>query len=234
MRGETVYCVKCGVRLNEGVERCPLCGTPVWNPDHTQPHEPSYPARLPAHQSESRLPAALMLTVLCVLVCPIILLVCFKMYGSLAWGGYALLGVALFYCLVGLPLWFPAPNPVVLIPVDHAAIAGFLLYVSCKTGGHWFLSFAFPLSGLSCLVATAMVSLLRYLKGGRFYIFGGFFLFLGGVAMLVEFFEHITFHTEMFLWSLYVVGACAVFGILLMLAATIRPLRDWIRRSFFI
>ena len=28
-----MYCVKCGVKLQEGAEICPLCGTPVWNPD---------------------------------------------------------------------------------------------------------------------------------------------------------------------------------------------------------
>ena len=27
------YCVKCGVELDEGAERCPLCGTPAWKPD---------------------------------------------------------------------------------------------------------------------------------------------------------------------------------------------------------
>ena len=25
-----MYCVRCGVRLQEGVKACPLCGTPVW------------------------------------------------------------------------------------------------------------------------------------------------------------------------------------------------------------
>ena len=27
------YCVKCGVELDEGAERCPLCGTEVINPN---------------------------------------------------------------------------------------------------------------------------------------------------------------------------------------------------------
>ena len=31
------YCVKCGVELDEGAERCPLCGTPAWKPDETEP-----------------------------------------------------------------------------------------------------------------------------------------------------------------------------------------------------
>ena len=31
-----MYCVKCGVRLQEGTENCPLCGTPVWNPDASE------------------------------------------------------------------------------------------------------------------------------------------------------------------------------------------------------
>ena len=27
-----MYCVKCGVKLQDGTETCPLCQTPVWNP----------------------------------------------------------------------------------------------------------------------------------------------------------------------------------------------------------
>ena len=28
-----MYCVKCGVKLDDSLERCPLCGTPVWRPE---------------------------------------------------------------------------------------------------------------------------------------------------------------------------------------------------------
>ncbi|MBR4827339.1 MAG: zinc-ribbon domain-containing protein, partial [Oscillospiraceae bacterium] len=41
-----MYCVKCGVKLQEGTEKCPLCGTPVWNPDGLSA-ESTYSSRMP-------------------------------------------------------------------------------------------------------------------------------------------------------------------------------------------
>ena len=37
-----MYCVRCGVKLQEGTESCPLCGTPVWNPEGARARK-SYP-----------------------------------------------------------------------------------------------------------------------------------------------------------------------------------------------
>ena len=59
-----MYCVKCGVRLQEGVKECPLCQTPVWNPEGPAA-EKSYPDRLPGQYRQSDLPGAIALTVLC-------------------------------------------------------------------------------------------------------------------------------------------------------------------------
>ena len=50
-----MYCVKCGVKLQEGVERCPLCQTPVWNPE-PQEESRSYPDTLPRQHREADLP----------------------------------------------------------------------------------------------------------------------------------------------------------------------------------
>ena len=54
------YCVKCGVELDEGAERCPLCGTPAWKPDREAlPYFPTKPAVVPP---ASRRAAAALLT----------------------------------------------------------------------------------------------------------------------------------------------------------------------------
>ena len=49
-----MYCVKCGVRLQDGVEICPLCETPVWNPESAE-RDIAYPERLPDKYRESGL-----------------------------------------------------------------------------------------------------------------------------------------------------------------------------------
>ncbi len=227
-----MYCVKCGVKLQEGVERCPLCDTPVWNPEQTS-GERSYPDTLPKQHREADLPGALVLTVLCAVAVLVTLTVCFKLYGELRWGGYVVFGIALFYVLFGLPRWFRQPKGEVFVPIDYAAVALYVLYICQKTGGHWFLSFAFPVILASCLLSTAMICLLKYVRGGRLFIFGGFLLLLGGFTVLVEFFEHLSFGEEMFRWSLYSLTGFGAAGLFLLIAGMIPGLRHSLEKRFF-
>ena len=183
-----------------------------------------------ARKSASRVIA---LTVLCLVASLVTLIVCMKLYGELRWGGYVILGIALFYVVAALPRWFRHPLGEVFVPVDHGAAALYLLYICLKTGGHWYLSFALPVILFSCLLSTAMVCLLKYLKKGRCFIFGGFLLLLGGFTVLVEFFEHISFGTQMFRWSLYSLSCLAIAGIFLLLAGMIPTLRHVLEKNFF-
>ena len=227
-----MYCVKCGVKLQEGVERCPLCGTPVWNPE-PQEESRSYPDTLPSQHREADLPGAVALTVICAVASIVTLTVCLKLYGRLNWGGYVIFGLLLFYVIAVLPRWFREPRGEVFVPIDHAAAALFVLYVCHKTGGHWFISFALPVIVSSCLISTAMICLLKYVKGGRLFILGGLLLALGGFTVLVEFFEHLSFGTEMFRWSLYSLAGFGSVGLFLLIAGMIPPLRQGMRKRFF-
>ena len=227
-----MYCVRCGVKLQDGVDSCPLCNAPVWNPD--QPAgESSYSNHYPLIQKESNIPFAVAMTVICVMAMIVILAVCLRLYGKLCWGGYVLGGIMLFYVIVVLPCWFKDPPIEVFVPVDHAAAALLVLYICLKTGGHWFLSFAFPVLLASCLLFTGVVCLLKHVKGGRLYILGGFLLGLGVFTVLIEFFEHLTFGVPMFVWSLYSLIVFAAAGGFLLLAGMIPSLRGALEKHFF-
>ena len=227
-----MYCVKCGVKLQEGVKKCPLCNTPVWNPDEAF-QEKTYSDRLPDHYNESGIAGAVFFTILLIIAAGVILSVCFGTYGELKWGGYAVFGIALFYVIVVLPMWFRQPLIEAFIPIDHVAIALYVLYICLKIKGNWFLSFAFPIIGIHCLILTALASLLKHIEGGRPYILGGYLMVIGGFTMLVEFFEHITFGTKMFTWSIYSFPLLGVAGLFLIITGIIKPLRYAMRRKFF-
>ncbi|MBQ6371578.1 MAG: hypothetical protein IJJ22_00460 [Oscillospiraceae bacterium] len=229
-----MYCVKCGVRLQDGVSACPLCLTPVWNPD-SEASEPgrNYPDNLPQRYQESRLPALFIITILAVTVIVVTLAICLRLYGRVSWSGYVAGGVVLFYVAAVLPAWFRRPKGEVFVPVAHAAAALYVLYICLATGGHWFMSFAFPVILAGCLLATAMICLLKYVKSGRIFIFGGFFILFGGFTVLVEFFEHISFGTQMFLWSLFPLAGFGAAGLLLIIAGIIPPLRQAFAKRFF-
>ena len=227
-----MYCVKCGVSLEKGTEKCPLCGTPVWNPDGDV-KEKSYPDTYPKVKNPA-VAAAAVLTVICVFTCYLIGVICSNLYGRLAWGSYAVFGILLAYVWIVLPLWFKNPNPVIFIAADHVAAALYLLFVNVKTGGNWFLSFGFPVVMLSLVWLETAVVLYRYVRGGKFFITGGLIILIGGFLLLLELFQHITFGTRMFSWSGYAAVPCAALGLFCILAGIIRPLREFILKHFFV
>ena len=228
-----MYCVKCGVSLPDGTESCPLCGTPVWNPECLTA-ESSFDRDMLPEKTFDKNPVAILLTVITVLAAVAVSVICLVLYGNLGWGDIVLASPLLLFVTVVLPLWFTDPNPVVFIPIDTAALELFLLFICRRTGGNWFMSFAFPCAGIVGLISTASAALLKYLKRGKYIVIGGMQIVLGAFCILLEFFQHITFDTEMFRWSLFASIALFVSGSFLICVGLIRPLRDFINRVFFL
>ena len=231
-----MYCVKCGVELADSEKKCPLCGTPVFHPDiERKPAEPPFPPDRRHAENVSRVGILFVLTVLFVLPAAICLLCDWRINGGIVWSGYAAGGIALLYILVLLPMWFRHPNPVIFVPVDFVAIGLYLLYIDLATGGHWFLSFAFPVTGAIGVLVTAVVALTRYLHAGYLYIYGGGLILGGALAMLIEFQLNLTFQVhETFFWSFYPLVAGVLLGLMLIVIAVCKPLRESLRKKFFL
>ncbi len=232
-----MYCVKCGVKLGEGEKQCPLCGTVVFHPDFPrQDGERLYPAdRYPAQQQMNRTTSLVILTALFLLPTVITFLVDTQLNGAITWSGYVMGALGLAYVVTLLPLWFHKPNPVVFVPVDFCAVGLYLLYISLKTEGGWFLSFGFPVTGALGLIVTAVVTLCRYLRRGRLYIFGGAMLALGLFMPLMEFFLNLTFHLPMkLIWAWYPLTVLVLVGGVLIYLAINRSAREAMERKFFI
>ena len=229
-----MYCWKCGVKLAEGETVCPLCGTPLPLTASTGEARKTYSERYPSEASHAGFLLLGFLTAILFIGALSCLLVCLKLHQAVAWSGYVMLSCALAWIILILPRWFRRPSPTLFTAIDFAAAGAFLLYVCLKTGGHWFLSFAFPITGILCIITITCSVLLRRLRRGRLYVIAGLFFACGGLCMLIELFSHITFHTAMFLWSLYGVAFFSALGLFLLIAAIIPPLREYLERKFFI
>jgi len=231
-----MYCVNCGVKLADTEKVCPLCGITVFHPEISRPGgESLYPReRYPAAQVNSRI-AVIILSALFLLPMFICLLCDLQIMGAVTWSGYVVGGLLLAYEILILPMWFRDPNPVIFVPCSFAALGLYVLYINFATGGSWFLSFAFPVIGGMGLIVTALVTLLKYLRRGRLYIFGGALLALALFVPLVEFLLMITFDLPGFLaWSLYSAIPLAILGLMLIVLAIHRPSREIMERKFFL
>jgi len=231
-----MYCVKCGVRLADTEKQCPLCATVVFHPDiEREEAEPMYPpARYPSYQVNHR-SALTIVTTMFLLPILITLLCDWRITDSITWSGFVAGALAVAYVIFVLPSWFKRANPVIFVPVGFAAVACYVLYINLVTGGHWFLSFAFPVIGGLGLIVTAVVTLMRYLPQAALYIFGGALVVLGAFMLLVEFLMMITFDLTTFIaWSLYPLTALVLLGGMLIFLAISRPARENMERKFFL
>ena len=229
-----MYCVKCGVKLGDTEQKCPLCATVVCHPDFPRSEEHSlYPHnKLPRSSSGTK---ALNGAVIILFFVPLVL--CFfadlMSAGSLTWFGYVAGALGVTYIAVALPLWFRKPNPVIFVPCSFAAAVLYLLYINLATGGKWFLSFAFPVTGGLGLLVCAVVTLLHYLHRGRLYIMGGAFIAVGGFMLLLEFLMDITFSLPFIGWSIYPMVVLILFGGLLLYFAINSSAREAMERKLF-
>ena len=207
-----MYCIKCGVELADSERVCPLCGTRVFHPDlPCGQGEPPYPPdEHPRHEEVSPIGVMFVVSV-CMLLPAVISVLCdWRINGRITWSGFAVGGLVLLYILAALPMWFKRPDPVIFVPVDFASIALFLLYVNYATGGHWYLSFALPVTGAALILS-------------------------GGLAVLVEFLLNLTFGLhDTFLWSIYPLAVGVVLGAMLLVIAVSKPLRRSLHRKFFL
>ena len=164
------------------------------------------------------------------------LIACLAAYGRMAWSGYVVLGEAFVYVTLVLPFWFRRYYPAVFIPLSFLALGGYLVYINAATGGHWFLPFAFPVTGMAFIVTYlgAGIALLRFKPRTKLRLIGLLFILTGGFTMLLEFFLHITFKVRMFNWSLYSAGFFGLIGAFLFASSLIKPLRRAMYKKLFI
>ena len=232
-----MYCIKCGVELSDSEKKCPLCGTPVFNPAVDMPEgDPPYPRNRPV-QTEEVNPSGLLFLVTMLFVLPtVICLLCdWRINGTLLWSGYVVGALLLVYVSAVLPCWFKKPNAVVFVPSGFGALALYLLFINFATGGHWFLSFALPVTAMAAALVTAVLALLKYVRGGYLFIFGGALIVSGGMSVLMEYFINITFHVhEAIFWSFYPLAAGLLLGATLLVIGICRPLRESLHKKFFL
>lgn len=229
-----MYCVKCGVKLQEGIERCPLCQTPVWDPEGSAPPAPTFSDRYPIPPKSRRYPIMAFLTALMAAVCLSSLIYCLTNYHAVSWSGFVMLACALVYFAGTFPFWFKRREPLIFVPLGFLLTAGYLLYICLYTGGSWFLPFAFPVTMLVCLLTTAAIALFRFGKRCRVLKTGIVLVVIGCSAMLIEFFQRITFGGKMFTWSLYPVCGFSLIGLFLILCGLIPPWRAYLERKLFL
>ena len=233
-----MYCVNCGVELQQGAQRCPLCSLRVFHPEISeQPEAPLYPRAVgeeqPVHSGPLFVISFLFATAL--LLC---LMIDLKLNARVVWSGITAGALLTVYVGLCLPRWFSRADPVIFFPVFAAAALVYLLYLCLRFDGRWFLSFAFPVGGALALIAETVIVLMRCCVGAKkhriLYISGGALIALGSLCLLIEFLLRVSFSIPMCWWSLYPLLVLGLLGLMLIVIALSGALRRSLHKRFFI
>lgn len=229
-----MYCANCGVELGEGEKSCPLCGLVAYHPDMPkQSGEGLYPDGF-APIKVKRGYVKLFFSFLFGIAAGTCLLIDYLISHRIGWSGIVLMSLLTGYVLLVLPLWFKKENWIVFLSLDTLAAELLLLYLNLHLGGHWFLSYAFPITAMYGIFLVTVTALAIYVRRGVFYLMAGSSFALAGSMMLVEFFGAITFERRMFVWSLYPTAALGALGLFWLLAGIIKPLGNMLQKRMFV
>lgn len=234
-----MYCVKCGVEMSKGQKKCPICQTQVYHPDFIVEGEETYPKNNTPPDKFDR--KGLMFIFSAVFLIPLVLcFICdFSIHREIVWSGYAMGGIAFVYLAIVLPFWFRHPNPIIFVPCSFIECLLFLFYIDFATQGGWFLTFALPLVGAFAIIVSAVTTLNITLKttGKRssLFVYGGAVIALGAICVLTEFLVGITFYKSVkWVWSIYPLVSFFIIGMMLIIIGVCKPLRQSLKKKFFL
>ncbi len=228
-----MYCMKCGVRLQDTEKKCPLCGFSL--PEISPIQKGTYPSVKRPRDREDFRGLLLFVTLILFGAGGAVFAADMILGGGVTFSGLVLFSLLLFYAAFLLPRWFRRPNPVVFLPIFCLCLGVFLFYLDFFYGNGWFFPFALPLLGGVLILLETVITLARYVHKGYFYIYGGFFLGLGVLSLVGEILYRAYAHLPVMLtWSLIPLIFFSLVGLGLIVIAIVRPFRAFIERRFFV
>lgn len=228
-----MYCVKCGVELADSERKCPLCETPVYFPGLAENPETPYPKALKPKENNPNKAICFVITCFFVIALATAFLCDFNINGAIIWSDLVAGSLLLVYIFFVLPSWFIHPLPAIFVPCDFAAIALLLFYINLRVEGDWYFKFALPVTIGAAVICCSVSILTYYLKRGRLYIAGGAIIATGAYSIFIEMCLHAAFaiHDKL-VWSLYPATAFALIGMMLIVIAIVRPLKEQLYKIF--
>jgi uncharacterized membrane protein len=227
-------CSKCAVEVEEGIERCPLCGTPLREGLPGLPAEAKEGREPEVSESSVRRWLWEVASLLALTAAAILIAIDLASGFDVTWSRYPLSAIAFLWICATSAIAL-AKRPLALVAALAAAVVAFLLVLELVTGGRaWFLPLALPLVAMVIAVsagAWVIVSRLRLslLPALAVVVLGCGLAAIGTEYILNRYLQPSTVVS----WSL-VVLACAIslFLALLLIHKRLKERHSDIRRFF--
>lgn len=230
------YCVNCGVELEKTQKRCPLCSTPVINPNETE-----ITAEIPPYPSDNvvgvvrklRRMAALLISIILFvpfLLCPLCDLL---ITGRLTWSMYTMLSIELGWIYIVPPILLRHNAILKCAWIDYFSTIIFLYCINMifAPKSNWAFEIAFPILSYIMAVVLIYAALTR-----RFNISVVVYVAMGliFVAIMSLFVEYIINSYNNisggFVWAVPVMISCLGVALILIVVSKMTKLKALIKK----
>lgn len=228
------YCVNCGVKLDPSLERCPLCNTPVINPNevsHTHP-VPPFPKEKGQVEVVKSKDLAILLSVSLTATAAVCGLLNLLVFSSSPWSLYVIGACLLLWVLFIPAVIYTRMSLYASLLLDGLAAGLYQYLISFNTAEQgWFFRLALPITALVTAEAILFVFLIRrvssafLMTGLYFFVEAG--LLCAGIELLIRNFLSLPLGLS---WSALVLAICAVIVISLLTILSLSRLRNAVRR----
>lgn len=228
------YCVNCGVELDKTCHTCPLCNTPVLNPN--QPVDTRGVTPFPATRGTVEPAERHEFTILITIILCTIAAVCFLLnrfaFAATNWSVY-IIGLCVMLWIFMLPFFFPKViNTCFSLIMNGLSIALYLKVISfLHPGNGWYQDIALPITSL----ATILVIVFYFfsMKRNRSIITKTALMFanIGAVCVSIEILTSFHYqHPVSLSWSAVVMICCVSIDIILYTIYFLKGIRSEIRK----
>lgn len=233
------YCVNCGVELAPSQKECPLCQTPVLNPNSPwkEPRTKPYPEKVERVMSRIDRRYGAILGTLCLLI-PVVVTTLTDLLTNreFVWSPYVVGAIMCVFVFVLVPWFLLNRRYYLFIALDAVVTALYLAYISGATSDFsWFLPLALPLVFIAAVLAIIVVLVIKtkHLHG------------LYKPALIIDYFAVACVSVELLIdvhtigvislsWSLIVLGSVAMISAILVVIEKKQKLKERIRRRLFV
>ena len=229
------YCVNCGVELDASAKRCPLCATPVLNPNEIgklSEAQTPFPVQKGQVEPVRRKDVGILLSMVTLAAAAVCVILNALVFREHMWSLAVLGSCAVLWMFLEPFVIRPGQSVYLSIFLDGAAIA-FLLYMITflSAGKEWFWELGIPLTVFVTVMAELLTFCLRRLPRSfltvSLYSITAAGLLCTGIEILVD--CYVTRAVSLS-WSAVVLTVCGVLDIAFITMLSRRRLRNSIRK----
>jgi hypothetical protein len=234
------YCVHCGVKLDESIERCPLCQTIVIDPNEFELKElktkssAPFPTTRAEVEESGKYDFAILLSVALSATAVTTFILNWLLFNDSWWSLYIVGICAVLWVYIFPPITFKKITIYSCLLMDYVSITLFLLLISTQVSeGGWFFPVAFPITTGVFVLIDIIIYLMKHVKVSFLSTALYIIISIGIQTAIIESsIDHYLYGSISLSWAAVVIAVAIIISLTFATILSNKKLRSRFRRRF--